>query len=279
MLAEDRLRIESARRQNPVDAPKAIGVLLLYMSKARSGPTQLLFAILLLFFAAWGTVEAQQWLLRWRAERLLDDVRALTVDRSQWADVQPMMRRWAKWSTPSGACTPDSCNYRINIVQTLPPFLAGTPDSSARNWLPKIAQDLGLRSTAAHAGFTVEHGAVSTKWFGEQVTLPVQDWSLASNYIPYLSVLSGESYKFRAPGKDTPESHPNRTVLHTNSYMVVSFTPQEDPAERAALMDFQFSCITQLTPCASERDILYEAWRMSQEQENASHNPQTPRTR
>jgi hypothetical protein len=249
------------------------------MSKAKSGPTQLLLAILLLFFAAWGTVEAQQWLLRWRAERLLDDVRALTVDRSQWADVQPMMRRWAKWGGPSGACTPDFCNYRINIVQTLPPFLAGTPDSSARSWLPKIAQDLGLRSTAAHAGFTFERGAVSTKWFGEQVTLPVQDWSLASNYIPYLSVLSGESYKFRAPGKDTPESHPNRTVLHTNSYMVVSFTPQEDPVERAALMDFQFSCITQLTPCASERDILYEAWRISQEQENSSHNPQTPRTR
>ena len=57
----------------PVDAPKAIGVLLLYMSKTRSGPTQFLFAILLLFFAAWATVEAQQWLLRWRGERLLDN--------------------------------------------------------------------------------------------------------------------------------------------------------------------------------------------------------------
>jgi len=112
-----------------------------------------------------------------------------------------MMRRWAKWGGPSGACTPDFCNYRINIVQTLPPFLAGTPDSSARSWLPKIAQDLGLRSTAAHAGFTFERGAVSTKWFGEQVTLPVQDWSLSSKYIPYLSVLSGESYKFRGRAK------------------------------------------------------------------------------
>lgn len=274
MLAEEGLDIESAESRIlrlQVDAPKAIGVLLLYMNNARSGPRQFLFALMILFFTAWATGEAAQWLLRWRAQRLLNDIRSLTVDRSQWADVQPMMGRWGKWSSPSGACTAEFCNYRINIVQTLPSFLAGTPDNSARNWLPRIAQDLGLRSTAAHAGFTVERGVVSTKWFGEQVTLPVQDWSLSSNYIPYLSVLSGESYKFRAPGKDTPLSHPNRTVLHTNSYMVVSFTPQEETSEQAALMDFQFSCITQLTPCSSERDILYEGWRMSQEQENSTH--------
>src|SRR5208283_333253 len=144
MLAEECLDIESTGSQiirSQIDVPNGRGVLLLYMSNTRSGtrsgPTQFFFAILLLFFTAWATGEAAQWLLRWRAQRLLDDVRALTVDRSQWADVQPMVRRWAKWGAPSGACTPDSCIYRINLMQTLPPFLAGTPDGSARNWLPK----------------------------------------------------------------------------------------------------------------------------------------------
>jgi hypothetical protein len=237
------------------------------MNNVRSGSLQLLFAILILLLTAWASGEATQWLLRNRAERLLTDVRAIHVDQSKWADVQPMMSTWAQWASSKGACTEQNCNYRINIEQTLPSFLIGNP-SGGRNWLPRFANLLGLRNTAARGGFTVERGVVTAKWFGEQVTLPVEDWGVHTDYIPYLSVLSGESSMFKAEAKDHPQSHPNRTVQRANNYLVVSFTPSEEPAEKAKLMDFQFNCITQIRPCHSEYYILPEAWRMMQEQKH-----------
>jgi hypothetical protein len=57
-------------------------------------------------------------------------------------------------------------------------------------------------------------------------------------------------------------------VQRANNYLVVSFTPSEEPAEKAKLMDFQFNCITQIRPCHSEYYILPEAWRMMQEQKH-----------
>jgi hypothetical protein len=68
------------------------------------------------------------------------------------------------------------CIYRITLVQVLPPFAVGYPDKGVHNWLPRLADHLGLRSVAVRAGFSVKNGVVTSKWFAEQVSLPVSAW-------------------------------------------------------------------------------------------------------
>jgi hypothetical protein len=228
---------------------------------------QLLLAVLLVLFATWAWGEAAQWLFRWHAQHLLADIRSLDVDRSTWSDARPVMHKWIQDSTPKGACTQDACNFEIDLVQTLPPILVGNPTAGAHNWLPRLVDHLGLRNAAARAGLTIEHGVVTTKWFGEQVTPPLRDWHASVNYIPYLSASSEETSHFHQIAGGQKLLHPNRMVQHKGSYVAVTFAPDEDPAERATLMDFRFTCITRLNPCETQADILPEALQMLQEQE------------
>jgi hypothetical protein len=229
---------------------------------------QILLTILILLGAAWASGEAAQWLLRWRAQKLLTDVRSLEVNRSGWPDAQQIMTKWAQWGKSSASCTAEACAYQINLIQVLPPMLVGYPGVGVKNWLPKMVGHLGLRSGAARAGFSVEHGVVTEKWFGEQVTLPVREWGLPAGYVPYLSVSSGGNSRFHERAGEFPHLHPNRLVRTYPNGMNVSFSPEEEAPEQALLMDFRFSCITQLSPCRNAGDILPEGWRMLQEQQH-----------
>jgi len=240
---------------------------MLPMSTLLRSCRQLLLAVFFVVFAAWAWGEAAQWLLRWHAQHLLADIRSLEVNRSTWSDAQPIMHKWIEDSSPRGACTQQACNYEIDIVQTLPPALIGNPTAGDHNWLPRLVDHIGLRSAAARAGFTIEQGVVTTKWFGEQATPPVNDWHAGANYIPYLSVSAAETSHFHQIAGDQKLPHPDRLVQHKSSYIAVTFAPDEEPAERTALMDFRFTCITRLNPCETQADILPEAMRMLQEQE------------
>ncbi len=234
---------------------------------------QVLFFVLFLLAAAWVFGEGYQWLLRWRAERLLSDVRALDVNRSGWAEAQKMMQRWGQWSVPTAKCSAESCTYQIDLVQSLYPMLGGTPSKGAKNRLPKMVGHLGLRSAAARAGFTLQHGVVTEKWFGEQVTLPVQDWDLSAGYVPYLSVSSHESSTFHDHVRDPDQLFANRLVRIYPYGMNASFAVNENPSEQALLMDFRFNCITQIRPCRDVVEMLPEGWRTLQ----AEQHPANPR--
>jgi hypothetical protein len=97
----------------------------------RSCRQSFLYLLALLAFA-WVSGEGFQWLLRWRAERLLSDVRSLTVNRSGWTDAQQMMKKWGQWSVPTASCTAESCTYQINLIQSLLPVLGGTPEKGLK---------------------------------------------------------------------------------------------------------------------------------------------------
>ena len=226
---------------------------------------QFLLLILILLCAAWVSGEGYLWLLRWRGEKLLTDVRLLQVDRSGWQDAQGLMAKWGHWGASSASCTAEACTYRIDLIQALPESMVGSPGNSAKNWLPKMVGHLGLRSAAARAGFTVEHGAVTTKWFGEQVTLPVQEWDRSANYVPYISASSAEDAKYQEHFPEWHPLHSDRRVQPYPNGMSVIFSPQEEASERALLMDFRFSCITRLRPCRDAGEFLPEGERMVQE--------------
>jgi hypothetical protein len=60
-------------------------------------------------------VRIQQYVLRWRAERLLADIREIQMGKSTWADAQRLMHRWGKWGWYEGSCDAKSCDYVIAI--------------------------------------------------------------------------------------------------------------------------------------------------------------------
>jgi hypothetical protein len=239
------------------------------MNAALKGLRQLLITMLVLLCAAWASGLGAQWLLRYRAQKLLADIRSLNVNHSSWSDAQAIMKTWGKWSAPTGSCTPESCNYRINLIQTLPPFLVGHPDPAANNTLPRLMDRIGLRNAAARAGFTVEHGIVTSRWFGLQVTLPIQDWTLPSDFVPYLSVSSGETAKFRGLLGGNQKVHPHHATQISGRDMAVTFSPEEDPAVKETLLNFRFDCLTQFHPCETQTEILPEATNLTLEEERS----------
>jgi hypothetical protein len=240
-------------------------MLTMRFTQSRAG--QLLLALLFILGVSWISGEAAQLLLRWRGQRLLADIRTLDAGRSSWSDTQPIMKRWDSWSVPKGACSEEDCTYQIDLVQTLPSLLVGNPNGGSKNWIARVIDHTGLRSSAVRAGFKVQHGIVITRWFGEQVTPPVRDWGVPDGYVPYVSVSSAESTLFHQINQDQRLLQPNRLAQGKAFYIAVTFSPDEDPAEQTALMDFNFSCITRFKPCESEGQILPEALRTWQERE------------
>ena len=227
--------------------------------------------VVLVILAVWASSYYSQWAVRWRAEHLLSDIHSLNVNQSKWSDAQVLMNKWSGYGTSAGNCTADLCNYRITFVQSLPQMLVGYPDQGVHNWLPRIVGHLGLRSAAVRGGFTVQHGVVTAKWFAEQVSLPVGAWGQPDGgYIPDIAVSSGEYPAF--PNVNTGLAlHPYRRARDWKGPygVTVYFLLQEEPAEQAALMDFQLTCITRFHPCLNEGDILPEARRLLQEEEPA----------
>jgi hypothetical protein len=244
---------------------------MLSMSQARKRLRQTFLLFLLLCGVVWVQSEVSQWILRTRAEHLLSDVRSLEVNHSTWSDAQTLMTKWKPFAAPTGPCNANACTYRVEFLQVLPQSFIGYPDPGVHNWLPRIVDHTGLRSVAARGGFTVDHGIVTSKWFAEQVALPVRAWGQpGAAAVTDLAVSSGEFLGFPEGTYPNP-LHPNRRIRDwKGSYgITVQFMPQEDPSQQAALMDFQFSCITRFSPCLNHGEILPAAWSNLQEQEQS----------
>src|ERR1017187_9153823 len=204
------------------------GVLMLSMSFTHTRTRQFLLTVLFIFGVAWISGEAAQLLLRWRGGKLLTEIRTLHAGRSTWSDVQPIMQQWNSWSVPKGACSQDACTYQVDLIQTLPPFLIRNPNGGSKKWTARVTDHTGLRNSAVRAGFTIERGIVTTRWFGKQVTPPVRDWGVPDGYVPYLSVSSAESSQFHEHNQGQNLLHPNRLAQNKASYIAVTFSPEED---------------------------------------------------
>jgi hypothetical protein len=239
------------------------------MKKVLIWSRRLLALLLVLLGAAWIFADASQWLLRWRAEGMLADIQSLKVNQSTSAQGQSLLRKWSHWGEIQTYCREGTCQHFVILRHILPTILQGNPDRNAINCLPILIDFIGLRSAGVGAGFSEENGVVTEKGFSEMVHVPVRDWYLRGDaYVPDLVVSANEVHKFG----DHEEyyvrpSQPFRLARYMKGPygVIVKFKPEESTSEQAALMNFQFSCITQLVPCRSERDILPEGWQLLQE--------------
>lgn len=227
------------------------------------------FSALLILVAGGIALEGSQWLFRIRAKALLEDIKSLQVGRGSWTDAQRFMNRWGGWGGWYGNCTAENCEYSIQIHHlslTAPQFVFEEgPHLGART-----LELLGLRSSSVFARFAILNGKVTSKGFGMSVALPVNRWitpekgfwlkdEIGSTYWPSIDAGSFEGITLRNSVFYDTSKHPNRTFIMRRIRLEASFTSEESPEERAALMDFRFDCLTRWTPCMSRKEILPRA--------------------
>lgn len=200
----------------------------------------------------------QQWRLRWRAQRLWQDLQSIQVGNSSAGEANTVL---TKSGEIQSVCRDnEKCYSQIRITMHFPQVFSGSWERDARNYLPKLIDCLGIRSSGVGAAVISEHGVVTEKSFYEEVNLPVRDWYLRGGaYVPSLAVSSSEALQFR----ETEQA----LVVHSDPLhyadrvkgpygIRVKFLSKESPEERNNLMAFRFSCITQLLPCKTEDEIL-----------------------
>src|ERR1700677_2852066 len=99
-------------------------------------------ALLLLLSALLAAVQAQQWLLRWRAERLMADMHRIRLYQTTWPEAQELMRKWGAWGHWDGACRAEDCEYAITLGSS---FWGGLGDE-VPGWLHFILKVPGVFS-------------------------------------------------------------------------------------------------------------------------------------
>ena len=130
---------------------------------------------LALVMFAFAAVQFQQHLLRWRAERLLADIRGIQMGNSRWDDAQRLMNRWGTWGKWEGACTSQSCDYQIVLQDASQAYATyyttaeevhlRTPARHCCQWLRRPYMALGGRFAEVYARIVVKHGVIWTKSF------------------------------------------------------------------------------------------------------------------
>jgi hypothetical protein len=244
------------------------------------------------------TVQFQQRMLRWRAERLSADMHQIRLYQSTWADAQRLMHRWGAWGHYDGTCTAASCKYEIEMGSVA--FY--NPHVPRNTWLVWLLMHdrfnlyswFGGRGSAFTASFTVHDGTIWRESSAMGVVVSRRKVKRDDDYDRTLYV-SAKSYQrlhrtiedpFTYMGsEDELAKHPYYKVGRPGGCMinceigVVYYSTHSPPAEIERLTSYNFSCFTRFSPCAELEDLLPAAkeWHLYKEDElKQSSSPEKP---
>ncbi|MGO8757176.1 MAG: hypothetical protein ACLQG3_03545 [Terracidiphilus sp.] len=229
-------------------------------------------AMVCLIVLLYAAVQTQQWLLRWRAERLMTDMHRIRLYQSTWADAQHLMHRWGAWGHYDGTCTATDCQYTITLTDAV---YAARKGLSFRtwDWLSEhkaflIYRWLDGRPATVVAIFTVHDGTV---W--RMVTY-------ATVYVaPNVFSRDDPGYELIAEAKSRQALHEKKGdgwVLGSNDELAehpyykagrpggctgcedasVTYSTHASPEEIEHLTTYDFSCLTRFFGCTDVDQLL-----------------------
>ena len=205
-----------------------------------------------------GAIRLDQYILRWRGERLEADIRALELRKSTYADVRRLEGRWFD-DTEEGVCRPSWCDLHISVKNT-----GGAHIEFLRNHLAILANyhRLGGRVAEAGASIRVRDNLVWDKGIGLIIdTLVTESDGRRVEY--WLSGSAGTDDHFSW----ISARHPEYQIVGSNVHLRlgdVHFTPFADPQDVLRLTDLNFACLTRWRHCTDQADILPTAWKEAQ---------------
>lgn len=204
-------------------------------------------------------VQIQQRIFRWRAERLLADMRELQSHKGTWADAQKIMTRWGEWGSYKGSCAAEHCEYRIVILDTLSTFASRHADRYPflhSLLLPCIF--LGEKGAFVVVTLDVESGIVKKSSYQLDFGEIFARATAVNEFEPYVAW-------------DQRMLHPEYWVGKNGGCtgcikFETGYMPLAGKEKIHELTDFNFSCITRLLPCTKEADIMPTAWKQYQDE-------------
>lgn len=257
-------------------------------------------AIVSLLLVTFLAVQLQQWMLRWRSERLLADMHQIRLYQSTWADAQRLMHRWGAWGYYDGSCTAASCTYGIEMV-CIPCY---SPRIPRHAWLDSLMMHdrfnlfewFGGRGSRFYAGFTVHDGTIWRESTGIRVDVPTRRMRKENNFEWSLSVgaesrqrlhRSLEDPFMMVGGDDSVAGHPYYKVWRPSGCKIlcqivsVYYSTHTPPAEIERLTSYDFSCFTRFKPCARIVDLLpaAEEWHLYDSEYESSPTVLVPKER
>jgi len=209
-----------------------------------------------------GAIRLDQYLLRWRAERLLSDFCSLELRKSTYPDVRRLEKRWLDESK-EGVCRPSWCDLEIflgNAGSRHIEFLVSHPIVFS------IYHGLGGRVAGVYSFVRVRD---SLLW-GKGIGLNIETWSTEPDGRHTQYDLGGDV------GTDDhftwiSHRHPEYQIAGPSACQGcragwVRFTPFADPQDVLRLTDLNFACITRWKQCTEQADILPTAWKEARAQ-------------
>ena len=227
------------------------------------------------------SVSIQQHILRWRAERLLTDIRDLQLGKSTWADAQRIMARWGAWGFYNGSCTQERCTYQIALRDVSGTFpVVSEPDG---NWhsepqkpaaqVLNIYRVLGGWTALVSARIEVIHGSIWGKNYELYLNVPGERSPNEEGYL--LGTYAETVWKTKDLDAFVKTNHPEYMIekapICSGCELVFArFTPYADPQIIASLFDFNLGCLTRLILCRHPEEIAPNMWKRADEDKRDS---------
>jgi hypothetical protein len=229
-------------------------------------------------------LKVDAYVLRYRSERLLADVKSLEVRKTTVAEAQRVLQKWRK-ETLSFAISGDKWRFWTSLADSIT-LMEGryTPKDSVWSWIvwaEWASRFIGWRQASVAVLIDVHKGVVWDKTFIVIVqTPPEKGWNHG---------LFGEvatTSRFFEGSSAGPNGQVLQTLLHSDylvakrqidlnadtpayfmgtSAMLVLLTPFADPAVDHHFEDFDFSCMTRWFPCREVAELMPTAWIQYQE--------------
>lgn len=229
-------------------------------------------AILVLAFAY-----GSQWLLRWRAQRLMAQVHSIRLYQTNWADAQKLMHEWGAWGHYDGTCTSADCRYEITLGHS--GFGVNEPGwfslHVARLQFMLSALLPGLRVSTLDIVFVVHAGTIWRESAMVVVDVPPDRWNGPDEYSLIVKAKSEDRLR-RSPddpwilGSDAQlAEHPDYKVGRPSGCencmaARITYSTHAPQSQIDELTNFNFSCFTRWRPCRWLGDVLPKAreWRL-----------------
>lgn len=228
-------------------------------------------------------VQAHQYLLRMRAQRLMADIHQIRLYESTWNDAQRLMTRWGAWGKYDGTCSAKDCRYQI-VMTDLGSLSGEWAERLANHHVFQIYGLLGGRNTRIIASFTVHDGSIWRESFGIAVgTEKVGRWYGQDDYPLTLMIDTKSRQRLRRSDEDWwimgdedqlaghpyyKEGRPGGCKINCEE-AVVTYSTHTPPAEIERLSALNFSCLTRFNPCSDLEQLLPAAqeWHLYKDQE------------
>ena len=217
-----------------------------------------------------GAIRANQYLLRWKAERLLADLKSLEMRKSTYQDARLVIDRWKGSMRAEGSCLPSRCDVEIGITDF---FGRHQEFFTQHRKVMRTWRLLGGRPSEIDGYIRVRRGVVWGK--GIRVIILVYSEGDDLNLAGRMGTGSPDFVSPLHPEYDVGVGRHTTGSFTAGAY--ADFTPYADPADVNRLTDIDFTCLTRLHSCQTGADIAPAAWHEATDEQKRSSEKSTGR--